>query len=152
MLCSKESLIINEQHYIDNHKPDYNICKTAGNTLGRTMSEDGKRRVSEARKGWKMSEEHKLKLIAANTGLKRSDAFKQNLSLNKKGKKLPGTSKYRSEVNKRPILQFDLDNNFIREWDSIKACYEFFQGKEYYLRESLKNYDRPFYNYKFKYK
>lgn len=32
--CDKESLIKREQYYIDNFKPEYNICKTAGSMLG----------------------------------------------------------------------------------------------------------------------
>ena len=32
--CNKESLINKEQYYMDILKPQYNICKTAGSTLG----------------------------------------------------------------------------------------------------------------------
>lgn len=40
-----------EQYYIDNLKPSYNICKTAGNTLGFKHSEETKIRYSFLRKG-----------------------------------------------------------------------------------------------------
>jgi len=36
--CSVENLIQREQFYIDSFEPSYNICKTAGSTLGRICS------------------------------------------------------------------------------------------------------------------
>lgn len=52
-LCSEEDLIIREQYYIDLFGYDnlYNICRIAGNTLGRKLSEDAKSRISNANKG-----------------------------------------------------------------------------------------------------
>lgn len=52
-LCSEEDLIIREQYYIDlfGHDNLYNICRIAGNTLGRKLSEDAKSRISNANKG-----------------------------------------------------------------------------------------------------
>lgn len=52
-LCSEEDLISREQYYIDLFGYDnlYNICRIAGNTLGRKLSEDAKSRISNANKG-----------------------------------------------------------------------------------------------------
>lgn len=42
------ALIEREQAWIDSMGADYNLCKKAGNTLGRRLSEDAKRRIAEA--------------------------------------------------------------------------------------------------------
>jgi len=49
--CSVENLIQREQYYIDTLEPEYNICKTAGSTLGKTHSEEAKGRISSTKKG-----------------------------------------------------------------------------------------------------
>lgn len=116
------------------------------------MSEDGKRRVSEAQKGRKMSNEHKQKLININKFIKRSDTFKQNISNKNKGKKRPDVALYKAELNKKVIIQFDILGNYLKEWDSLKSCYEFFKDTEYQLRKSLKDFNNLFHGYKFKYK
>ena len=40
--CSKEDLITREQYYIDLYKPDYNILRLAGSSLGFKQSEEWK--------------------------------------------------------------------------------------------------------------
>jgi group I intron endonuclease len=50
--CDKNSLISREQYYIDSLKPEYNICKIAGSSLG-----------------FKHSEETKIKMSFNNTGI-----------------------------------------------------------------------------------
>jgi hypothetical protein len=44
--CSVENLIQREQYFIDTLKPEYNICKTAGSTLGKTHSEETRANIS----------------------------------------------------------------------------------------------------------
>jgi len=47
-LINDTSLILErEQYYLDNLKPDYNICKIAGNTLGVKLSEEHKKKISD---------------------------------------------------------------------------------------------------------
>ena len=48
--CEKERLIEREQFYIDNEKPAYNISPTAGNSLGVKLTDETKRKMSEAMK------------------------------------------------------------------------------------------------------
>ncbi len=38
--CSKEEILIREQYYLDEIKPEYNINLKAGSNLGRTYSEE----------------------------------------------------------------------------------------------------------------
>ncbi|HEV8512294.1 MAG TPA: GIY-YIG nuclease family protein [Cyclobacteriaceae bacterium] len=40
--CSIDSLLIREQYFIDSLKPSFNICKKAGNTLGRKWTESAR--------------------------------------------------------------------------------------------------------------
>ena len=39
-----------EQHYLDLLKPEYNICKIAGNTLGIKLSDEHKKKISDIAK------------------------------------------------------------------------------------------------------
>lgn len=66
--CEPNNLIIREQYYLDLLKPEYNICKTAGNTLGRKFSEKTKRLISNSLKGKKVSNESILKSSQARKG------------------------------------------------------------------------------------
>ena len=66
--CESKDLITKEQYYLDLLKPEYNICKTAGNTLGRKFSEDTKRLISNALTGKKVSVESILKSSQARKG------------------------------------------------------------------------------------
>lgn len=42
----KENLIVREQWWIDNSNSKYNVCKTAGNTLGRLCSLETRKKIS----------------------------------------------------------------------------------------------------------
>lgn len=73
-----------------------------------------------------LSEEHKAKLLAANLGHHRSEETKQQLR--KVHKVKWQDPEYRQThlsnimkiagINKKPIYQYDLDGNFIKEWKS----------------------------------
>ena len=49
--CDKENLLIYEQLCLDKFNPEYNECKTAGNTLGCRPSEEVRLKMSLAQKG-----------------------------------------------------------------------------------------------------
>ena len=120
--CSKEGLIIIEQYFIDSYKPYFNICKTAGNTLGthRKLSNETRRRMSFARMGKKnpmygekRSKEVILKIKKAKTGKpvlklqgrKRLDTAIRNIG-NKYGKKNKGiifSEEHRANISKTKI-------------------------------------------------
>lgn len=59
-------LVAVEQVFLDYMKPEYNICKTAGNCLGRKFSKESKQKMSNSHKGKKLSEEHKAKIGASS--------------------------------------------------------------------------------------
>lgn len=57
--CPIGSLIKREQFYIDQFAPSFNICRIAGNTIGRPQSEETRRKRSESLKGRTCSPEHR---------------------------------------------------------------------------------------------
>lgn len=125
-----EDVIILEQKYIDELKPEFNICKIAGSKLGCAMSEKAKVKMSLVALGRKHSEETRLKIGLASKsnqygignkhteeaklkiglaskgnayakGRKMSEEQKTNISLVHKGKKL-------SEETKEKLRQTSL--------------------------------------------
>jgi group I intron endonuclease len=60
--CEPKNTMIREQHYMDICKPEYNILKTAGSTLGYKHKEEAKAKMAAANLGRKRSEETKIKM------------------------------------------------------------------------------------------
>ena len=141
-LCDKNTLIEREQSYIDNLKPKYNICRQAKSSLGVKRSEETKKKLSIINTGKKQSKETIQKRVEKLKGQKRSDEVKKKFSEAKKGDKNPifksgwgkqieamrqsniGKKRDSSIVEKiikkrsKPVLQYDLNNNFIQEFKS----------------------------------
>ncbi len=88
--CDKEDLIKHEQYFIDALNPFFNICKIAGNTLGRMHTEECKKRMSDICKkrvgelnnfyGKTHSEEARKRMSEFRTGFSLSDATKEKIS------------------------------------------------------------------------
>jgi group I intron endonuclease len=61
--CDKKDVISREQYYFDLLMPSYNICKTAGSTLGRMHQEESKIGLyKKGKTGFIHSEETKEKI------------------------------------------------------------------------------------------
>lgn len=88
-----------------------------GQRKGIKFSEEHKKKIGLAHKGKKISEETIQKIKASNKGIKRSEEFKEKISLTLKGKP---HSKHHVDKFKIPVLQFDLQNNFVKRWDCAK--------------------------------
>jgi group I intron endonuclease len=73
-VTDKNKLIEREQVWINFFKPEYNINKIAGNNLGMKHSEETKKKMSEAHKGYKRC-----------LGKKASEETKEKMSLKKRG-------------------------------------------------------------------
>ena len=71
-LCSKEDLLHYEQIYIDLWKPEYNICKTAGSTLGIKLSDETKLKMSLSSKGKPKSKEARINMSIGQLGNHKS--------------------------------------------------------------------------------
>lgn len=132
---------------LDHNKETRNVISIKG------KANKGKR-VNSHRKGKKLNDNHvsnnkanKGKRVNSHwKGKSRGKEFADNMSLNRKGIPNPKNSK--------PILQYDLENNFIREWSSIKDANEFL-GKNKdssAIGECCKGKKQTAYKFKWKYK
>ena len=100
IVCEREIFYINQyQSYI----PEFGYNKTKGGE-GLRATDEIKQKISNSLKGKPASESKKENCRTAQTGLKRSKKHKENI-----GKSL-----------KHPISQYDLQGNFIKNWDSIR--------------------------------
>ncbi len=79
-----EEVIIVEQKYLDELKPEYNILPMAGISSGRKLSDETKRKMSEISKGKPKSEEHKRNISKSKKGSKCSEITK--LKMRESGK------------------------------------------------------------------
>ena len=110
----ENNLIEREQFYIDSLNPCFNICRIAGRTTGIRPTAETLAHLSEVRKG----------RIPWNKGkkdtLKHSPAFREMMRKKMKGRTSPMKGRHQSESSKKkqriPILQFDRNDQFIREW------------------------------------
>ncbi len=104
---------------------------------GYKLSDAARQKMSNSQKGntnWKnrvVTEEMKRKISLANTGKKRTEEQKLYKRLKYSGVNSANYGQKYSEERKRkisesrykrPILQYDLDGNFIKEWSSKKEC------------------------------
>ena len=118
-LCDREQLIKKEQMFIDFFKPDLNICKVAGSTLGYKHSDESKKKMSSLKKGIKkepLSDEHKNKIRI-------------------------------SQKQAKKIYQYDKDNNLIQIFDTITQAANSVNGKRSNLRDVCNGKYKTSYGY-----
>jgi group I intron endonuclease len=86
--------------------------KSRESRLGKTHSEESRRKMSEAHKGKTVSEETRRKLREANLGKKYSEEVRKKLSEMRKGRKgVPHT-----EETKKKMSKFASKRNLGRKW------------------------------------
>ncbi len=105
-LSEKDALLKEREIELDLRNKGYiltNIaeCGVKAGTTGMKHSEESKRKISEGLKGQ----------VSPNKGKKMSKE-----SCEKKSKSMMG-------IMNKPILQYDLQDNFIKEWSSISEAY-----------------------------
>lgn len=71
-ILDKDTILGREQYYIDLYNPSFNICKIAGNTSGRKVSEETRKKISISNTGRKRSAESIKKSADALKGRKRA--------------------------------------------------------------------------------
>lgn len=121
-------------------KKSYNITDGGDGHLGYIPSEETRKKLGIGRRGKHLSNEHKLKLskalkgrkahpntikaiIRTHTGKVVSEETKQKLRKYNLGKHLTSETKEKlSAIASKPVLQYDLDNNFIKEWRSASEA------------------------------
>ena len=101
-------------------KPSWNknLQKELNPNFGRKYSKERCQKISQSNKGKIVSNETKLRLSESHKGQKswnkgqkglqkHSEEVRKKMSISGKGKKV------------KPVLQFDMNNNFIKEWIGV---------------------------------
>lgn len=94
--CEKLLLIEREQYWIDSlnsYNNGYNTCPKAGNSMGRVVSEETRKKLSKASKGRPVSEETKRKIREKRKLQIFSKETKEKISVKAKVKKLSEETK-----------------------------------------------------------
>lgn len=120
---------------------------------GGPLSEEHRKKIGESLKGKKHSEETKEKMSKKATGRKYSEESKKKMSESKKGKKFSEEKKINMKGKRcKPILQYDLGGNFIKEWLSFKEIKDILNLNNSSICLCCKNIQKTAYGYKWKYK
>jgi len=88
--------------------------------IGKTHTDESKRKMSESAKGKNVSEITRKKMSESRLGVKFSEEQRKNMSESAKG----DNNNYKRyllrtglpHAKSKPVLQFSLDNEFIKEW------------------------------------
>lgn len=142
--CSIDNLIIKEQFYIDNLKPEINIRTKAESNLGCKMSEEAKAKISKKLKGRKLTKEQCKEISLRNSlilkGRRLSESHIEAIRKSRIGTKLSEETKnkirnkaigrdigkvvsketkdkIRKTLSKK-VYKFSIDNILIQEYSS----------------------------------
>ena len=166
--CNNNILIEKEQYYLDKLNPQYNMLKIAGSSLGNKFSLETRQKIRESRIGTRASKETIEKLRISSKGRAPMKGKKHSIeSRNKisefmsknnpfKGKQHTLETKLQLSQQKlgkgtRSISQFSLEGAFIRSWNSLKEATVYLQGNSSGLIVALKDFNKTFKGFKFKY-
>lgn len=120
--CEKNELLANEQFFIDSISPFFNICKIAGNTLGRKWSIETRIKLQTRTcwsKGKKMSADWCKKNGDAHRGIHPSLEVRYKIgSAGRDKKQSPEHIKKIHDTYRKAILQYLKTGEYIKEWDS----------------------------------
>jgi group I intron endonuclease len=112
------------------------------------QTEEGKQKISNAQKGKTVSKETRQKISESLEGKPKTEEHKQNLSKAKKGKTihtkeskrilseygknrdLTKTWEAASKARSKPIFQYDIYDNLIKEWNSSSEAEYFYNNKK----------------------
>lgn len=126
-----ESEIFYIQYY-DSINNGYNI--SLGGQRKRKMSDEIKKKISEAQKGEKGN----------MWGKHHPESVKRKIS--------EGVSRTRLQKFNKPVLQYDLDGNFIQEFNSIKEAAKSFGSKRSHIADCCNNVRHSCFGYKWQWK
>jgi group I intron endonuclease len=116
----KKNISISKKTFFKDKNKSKNVIEKISQTHKGKPRPYIKGRVSPA-KGKKLSTEHKLKIGNSNRGRKNSEEHKQRISLANKNSIKPKSKETCNKISnslKKSILQYDLQGNFIKKWDS----------------------------------
>jgi group I intron endonuclease len=167
-ILNEKNILEREQWWIDNTDSFYNICKIAGTSLGVKRTEEYKKKISDSLMGVKHPPERCKQKSIYQTGRKHkkySDEGRKNCSdaqkkLYMNGYIHPNKGKKHSEDRKKeigvksskPIIQYDINDNFVKEWNSIKDATTNGGFCSSGIIDCLKNRKEKYKNFKWIYK
>jgi len=121
--------------------------------LGNLHSEETKEKNRQSNLGRKQSPAAITKTAAANRGRKNTEECKQRISKKLKGRKVPkDVLERRAKAQSKPIIQFDLEGNKIKEYPSVVSAKNDISPKNNGLSDCLKGKTKTWCGYKWKYK
>ena len=97
--------------------------KISKSNMGKIISEETKLKMSKIMNGKKWSEEHKQKISHSMKGKTKTNEHKTKLKL----KSIQGINNIKNK-NSKPIIQFDIHMNIIKEWPSITEAKKYYKG------------------------
>jgi group I intron endonuclease len=121
--------------------------KIAKGLVGYKHSKETREKMSAARTGYKKSKEEIEKTVKWHKGSKRSNESKINMSIAQKTLYKNG---YKSKHNKK-VYQYDLENNFIKEWESAVSAARFYNVSHSSIGAVCRGDMSTCKNYKFSY-
>ena len=95
--CPADQLAAQEQYFIDCYNPWFNIMPNARSASGFKLSEEARRKISEANSRRPISEETKEKMRVANTGKHHTEESRSKMSVARKGRKF--TAEHRAKIS-----------------------------------------------------
>lgn len=149
--CLHEELNIRERYWQDYYdvlsKKGLNCVLTETNELPKILSEEVKTKISNAMTGKIKTIETKNKISNSRKNKVHSQETKDKIGLARLGTKY-NTKKFCVQK----INQFDLDDNFIKTWESYQELIrEFPKNTHYNIWECLRNKRKTSFNFKWKF-
>nr|YP_009160660.1 GIY-YIG endonuclease [Hirsutella minnesotensis]AKR17989.1 GIY-YIG endonuclease [Hirsutella minnesotensis] len=148
--CSIEELINKEQYYINKYKPEFNILKLAGSSLGFKHSEASKELMSQLAKGRciskdtlikmknkTVSEDIRKKISATLQGRKFTPETLQHMSDAALGRKASEQTKLKLALNnnKRQIVKLtNVETGELKEFLFVKQAAEYLKTSHTQIR------------------
>ncbi len=130
MYCDVKDILKHEQYYLELFEPVFNICRIAGNSLGRKHTPESLDKMCKVQK-----------VVAANRtiwnkGKPFSEESKRKMSESQKGvpswnKGIPRTQAVKDAVSKhqlensifaKPVIQYTLNGEFVAEFKSVRQA------------------------------
>lgn len=131
--------------FIDYNNPNFHKSDRGKHLYVFNSDEEKKRIIAERTKKIDYNNPERLKKIKENTDWKK---WKESI----KNRKIDYVNMRRNVVNKKPILQFDLNGNMISEFSSISEAAKILNIGRSGIMQCLRKRNKTAFNYKWEYK